>query len=91
MWQARAALAALLICLAGAAQALDKAALDKLANGDNDQKVEAIGALVAEADPRAIEVLTKFAAGEVELDGKKVEVVVNNRLRGAVSDALAAA
>jgi urea transport system permease protein len=70
--------------------ALDPAALDKLAHGENDQKIEAIGALVAEADPRAIEVLTKFAAGEVELDGKKVEVMVNNRLRGAVADALAA-
>jgi len=70
--------------------ALDKAALEKLANGENDQKIEAIGALVAEADPRAIEVLTRFAAGEVEIDGKKSEVMVNNRLRGAVADALAA-
>jgi urea transport system permease protein len=70
--------------------ALDRAALDKLAHGENDQKIEAIGALVAEADPRAIEVLTRFAAGEVELDGKKVEVMVNNRLRSAVGDALAA-
>jgi urea transport system permease protein len=69
--------------------ALDRAALEKLANGENDQKIEAIGALVAEADPRAIAVLTKFAAGEVELDGRTVEVMVNNRLRGAVADALA--
>ena len=72
------------------ASALHKAALEKLAHGENDQKIEAIGALVAEADPRAIEVLTRFAAGEVEIDGKKNEVVVNNRLRGAVNDALAA-
>jgi urea transport system permease protein len=70
--------------------AIDKAALEKLAHGDNDQKVEAIGALVAEADPRAIEVLTRFAAGEVEVDGSKVEVMINNRLRSAVADALAA-
>jgi urea transport system permease protein len=88
--QARAASAALLICLAAGAHALDKAALEKLANGDNDEKITAIGALVAEADPRAIEVLTQFAAGEVEVDGKKVEVMINNRLRSAVADALAA-
>jgi len=72
------------------AQALDRATLDKLAGGDNDEKIEAIGALVAEGDPAAIEVLTKFADGEVEIDGKKSEVVVNNRLRSAVADALAA-
>jgi len=90
LWQARAALAALLICLAGAAQALDKAAVEKLAAGDNDQKIEAIGALVAEGDPQALAVLARFAEGEVEVDGKKVEVVVNNRLRGAVAAALAA-
>src|SRR3954469_3752363 len=71
-------------------QALEPAALDKLANGDNDEKVEAIGALVAEGDPKAIELLTRFARGEVEVNGKKVEVVVNNRLRSAVADALAA-
>jgi urea transport system permease protein len=72
------------------AHALDRAALEKLANGENDEKVQAIGALVAEGDPKAIEVLTRFAAGEVEIDGKKSEVVVNNRLRSAVADALAA-
>src|SRR6185436_5020495 len=72
------------------AHALDRAALDKLANGDNDEKVEAIGALVAEGDPAAIGVLLKFADGEVDLGGKKVEVIVNNRLRSRVADALAA-
>ena len=83
-------MAALLVCLAGAAHALDKAAVEKLAAGDNDQKIEAIGALVAEGDPQALAVLARFAEGEVEVDGKKVEVVVNNRLRGAVAEALAA-
>jgi len=72
------------------AQAVDQAALDKLANGDNDEKIEAIGALVDEGDAAAIEILTRFADGEVELGGRKVEVVVNNRLRSAVADALAA-
>jgi urea transport system permease protein len=90
LWQARAALAALLVCLAWSALALDRAALEKLASGDNDQKIEAIGALVAEGDPQALGVLARFAEGEVDVDGKKVEVMVNNRLRGAVAEALAA-
>ncbi|HEX6690951.1 MAG TPA: urea ABC transporter permease subunit UrtB [Burkholderiales bacterium] len=69
---------------------LDRAAVEKLAADDNDTKIEGIRALVAEGDPKAAEVLAKFAEGEVEVGGKKVEVVVNNRLRGAVADALAA-
>ena len=84
----------LLLCVpawpAGQAFAIDKAAVEKLASGDNDEKVEAIGALLAEGDPEAAAVLAKFAEGEVVVDGKAVEVVVNNRLRSAVADALAA-
>jgi urea transport system permease protein len=72
------------------AGALDKAAVAKLVSGDNDEKIEASGALVAEADPEAAAVLAKFAEGEVVIDGKPVEVVVNNRVRIAVTDALAA-
>jgi urea transport system permease protein len=90
MHRKRAAAAALLICLAGAAQALERKALEQLAAEDNDAKIEAIGALVAEGDPAALGVLQRFAEGQVELDGKVVEVVVNNRLRSAVADALAA-
>ena len=75
---------------AGQAFAIDKAAVEKLASGDNDEKIEAIGALLAEGDPEAAAVLAKFAEGEVVVDGKSVEVVVNNRLRSAVADALAA-
>ncbi|OFZ89557.1 MAG: urea ABC transporter permease subunit UrtB [Betaproteobacteria bacterium RBG_16_66_20] len=75
---------------ASPALAIDRAALEKLASGDNDEKVEAIGALLAEGDPEAAAVLAKFAEGEVVVDGKAVEVVVNNRLRSAVADALAA-
>jgi len=58
--------------LAGPALALDKSALDKLASGDNDQKIEAIGALLAEGDPQALGVLARFAEGAVEVDGKMV-------------------
>ncbi len=80
-----------LLCLATfPALAIDKAAVAKLASEDNDEKIQAIGALLAEADPEAAAVLAKFAEGEVVVDGKPVEVVVNNRLRGAVAEALAA-
>jgi urea transport system permease protein len=80
-----------LLCFAASpVMALDKAALGKLAEGDNDEKIQAIGALVAEGDPEAAAVLAKFAEGEVVIDGKPVEVVVNNRVRVAVTDALAA-
>jgi urea transport system permease protein len=80
----------LLILIASPAFALDKAAVEKLAGDDNDAKIQAIGALVAEGDAEAASVLEKFAEGEVVIDGKPVEVVVNNRLRSAVAEALAA-
>ena len=84
-------IAFLLLCfLACPVLAIDKAALQKLAEGDNDEKIQAIGALVAEGDPEAAAVLAKFAEGEVVIDGKPVEVVVNNRVRSAVAEALAA-
>jgi urea transport system permease protein len=87
---ARAALAALFTFLSFSAAALDRAALEKLASDDNDEKIAAIGALVAEGDPKAAEVLRSAAEGEIEIDGKKVEIVVNNRVRGAIAAALAA-
>jgi urea transport system permease protein len=83
-----AALAALFISFG--ANALDRAALERLASDDNDEKIAAIGALVAEGDPKAGEVLRSAAEGEIEIDGKKVEIVVNNRVRGAIAEALAA-
>jgi urea transport system permease protein len=88
-WE-RAAFAALLLFASVSAPALDRAAVEKLAAGDNDEKIAAIGALLAEGDPAAAGVLARFAEGEVEIDGKPVEVMINNRLRGAVAEALAA-
>jgi len=80
----------LLVCLAAApAWALERAAVEKLTSDDNDVKLEGIQALVAEGDPAAIPVLQRLAQGEVEIDGKVVEVVANNRIRAAVGDALA--
>jgi urea transport system permease protein len=71
-----------------AAHALDRAALQKLASDDNDEKIAGIAALVAEGDPKAAEVLKQAAEGEIEIDGKKVEIVVNNRVRGRIAEAL---
>ena len=87
----------------------------KLALGESDEKIEAIAALVAEGDPRAVTVLQALAEGELQVAGKRVlivkgdsatdavsgekvaplpaereDVIVNNRLRGAVQGALAA-
>jgi urea transport system permease protein len=81
-----AALAALFLCFS--AYALDRAALERLTSDDNDEKIAAIGALVAEGDPKAAEVLRSAAEGEIEIDGKKVEIVVNNRVRGRIAEAL---
>ena len=80
----------LLFFAASPVLAIDKDAVEKLASGDNDEKIVAIGALLTEGDPEAAAVLAKFAEGEVVVEGKVVEVVVNNRLRSAVTDALAA-
>ena len=68
-----AALAALF--LAGAALALDGAAVEKLAFAEGDERYEAIGRLVAEADPRAVEVLKALAEGEMQTAGKRVLIV----------------
>ena len=97
------------------AAALDATAVGKLAFGESDEKIEAIGALIAEGDPRAMTVLQALAEGELQVAGKRVlivkgdnasdaisgervaplpaereDVMVNNRLRGAVQAALAA-
>jgi urea transport system permease protein len=80
----------LIFCLLAApAWALERAALEKLVSDDNDVKIDGIQALVAEGDPAAVPVLQRLAQGEVEIDGKVVEVIANNRVRAAVGDALA--
>ncbi len=84
----RAAIAALFTFVSLSAWALDRAQVEKLASDDNDEKIAAIAALVAEGDPKAADVLRQAAEGEIELDGKKVEIVVNNRVRGRIAEAL---
>src|SRR5688572_24979407 len=86
----KAASAAFFLMFAASAAALDRAAVEKLATGEGDERYEAIAALVAEGDPKAVDILRQAAEGEIELDGKKHEVMVNNRLRSAIAEALAA-
>jgi len=109
------AIAIAAMAIARPAAALDPAAVEKLAFGDSDEKIEAINALAAEADPKAVPVLKAFSAGELQTAGKRVlivkgeeatdavtgekvsplppereDILVNNRLRGAVQGGLAA-
>jgi urea transport system permease protein len=86
----KAASAAFFLVFSTCALALDRAAVEKLATGEGDERYEAIAALVAEGDPKAADLLKQAAEGEIELDGKKHEVMVNNRLRSAIAEALAA-
>jgi len=82
----RGLLLTLLMALAGPAAALDKAAVEKLAFGDSDERSAAITALVAEADPKAAEFLKALAEGEVQtVDGKRVLVVRGEEAVDAVT------
>jgi urea transport system permease protein len=107
-----AAIAALF--LSSAALALEPSAVEKLAFGDSEEKLEAIAAFAAQGDPKAAELLQALADGELHTTGTRVlvvrpgqafdalsgaplalpadaeEVMLNNRTRGAVANALAA-
>jgi urea transport system permease protein len=80
-----AAIAALFLSFS--AFALDRAAVEKLAFGDGDDKIEAIGALVAEGDPKAAALLQAFSDGELQTAGKRVLVVRSNETFDAVTGA----
>ena len=67
--------AAVFLILAVPALALDQAAVEKLAFGEGDERIAAIGALVAEGDPKAGAVLKAFAEGEMQTSGKRVLIV----------------
>ncbi|HXL75846.1 MAG TPA: hypothetical protein VN967_08355, partial [Burkholderiales bacterium] len=65
----------LALFISTAALALDRATVEKLAFGESDERIQAIGALVAEGDPRAAEVLAALADGELQTAGKRVLIV----------------
>ena len=77
----RRLLATLLACLALCAphaQALEAAAVAKLATGDSDERSGAIAALLAEADARARDLLQALLDGELSVAGERVLIVRNN-------------
>jgi urea transport system permease protein len=106
--------AAFFLASSGGAWALDRAAVETLAFAEGDERIAAIGALLREGDPQAVDLLKALAEGEMQTAGKRVlivrgekavdavtrevvsplppereDVVANNRLRGAIADALA--
>jgi urea transport system permease protein len=72
---------------ATAAFALDPALVKRLA-GDNDAKIAAIGEIAATGDPEALALLQSMADGELKVDGE--EIVVNNRVRREIENAIGA-
>ena len=64
-----------LMAAARPAAALDRAAVERLAFGESDEKIAAIGALVAEGDTRAAALLQALGDGEMQTAGERVLVV----------------
>src|SRR5689334_5149188 len=71
--------------LARPAIALDRAAVDKLALGDGEEKIEAIAALVAEGDPKSLMVLGALLEGELQVAGKRVLIVKGANATDAIT------
>jgi len=71
----RSLLFALFLSIAGHALAIDKAAVEKLAFGEADERSAAIAALLAEGDPRAAALLQAVSEGEVQTAGKRILIV----------------
>jgi|CXWL01.1.fsa_nt_gi urea transport system permease protein len=69
--------------------AIDKAAVEKLAFGESDERSAAIAALLAEADPKAAAYLQAVSEGEVQTvdgkSGKRVLVVKGGQATDAVT------
>ncbi len=82
---AGALIGALAVLISLPAAALDAAAVEKLAFGEGDERIEAIGRLVTEGDPRAVPLLRAFAQGEVQTAGKRVLVVKGEEATDAVT------
>ncbi len=84
----RSMLAGLMLLASSAIAAIDPALVAKLASGDNDAKVEAIGQILATGDADALPLLKSLAAGEMKFEGQ--DVMVNNRVRRELESAMAA-
>ena len=74
-------ISALIACLSlfmPHAVALDRVAVEKLALGEGEERIEAIAALITEGDPRAANILEALGAGELQVAGKRVLIVKGN-------------
>ncbi len=86
-WRLVVAFAA--VCCMSRALALSPETVHDLALGENEQKVKAIAAVVAAADPGALELLQAFVEGEVQTagdqvlrvkDGKAIDLVTGSKV-----------
>jgi urea transport system permease protein len=71
--------------LARPAAAIDAALVEKLAFGASDEKIDAIGALVASGDESALPLLQALADGAVQTSGKRVLIVAGEEGLDAVT------
>lgn len=71
--------------IARPAFALDPKAVEALGTGESDEQVAAIAALVVEGDPRAEEVLSAMAEGDLKVAGKRVLIVRGDEAIDAAS------
>ena len=75
----------LLLAVSSPALALDRAAVEKLAFGEADEKSAAITALIAEGDPKALEFLQSLASGDVQAAGKRILIMKGEEATDALT------
>ena len=78
---------ALLFVSSGIAHALDPGLVAKLAFGEGDEKIAAIGELAASGEPQAAVLLKALADGEVQAAGTRVLIVRGERAIDAATGA----
>jgi urea transport system permease protein len=81
----RTLLFALLLAFSAAVPAIDRAAVEKLAFGDADERSAAIAALLAEGDPRAAALLQAVSEGEMQTAGQRILIVKGEAASDAIS------
>jgi urea transport system permease protein len=81
----KAAAAAFFLCFSTSLQALNSTSVEKLAFGDNDERIAALAALAAEGDASAVPLLRALAAGELQTSGRRVLIVRGEEATDALS------
>ena len=82
-----ALLALMLAVFSCPASALDEAAVQKLAFGDNDEQVTAVAALVKDSDPKAAVLLKALADNTLQTTGKRILIVKDDKATDALTGA----